>query len=120
MEPELTWEAVMAGCTGDMPSEWGVFVIDGRTVIAPNINAAMRTTQPKQLPPASVTSFEHGGGHDFDCISYADLAYAELVATSERQINAVKGEIVAAALTAMHAQRRSDGRPVPYLPEENL
>ncbi len=116
MEPEITWEAVMAGCVGDTSSDWGVFMIDGHTIIAPNITAALLTTPPKQL------SWEGHGGRPADCSapSESDIAFAAMEAAVQRVVDAVKGETVAAAMTAMHAQRRSDGRPVPYLPEENL
>ncbi len=129
-DTEVTWEALMAGCgvSDDLErlratpicgstsaATWNVYQMqDGSTVIATSLEAAMRTTPPKQL------GWEGHGPRPADGISGSELAYAELVAASERQINAVKGEIVADAMTAMHAQRRSDGRPVPYLPEEHL
>ena len=112
MEPELTWEAVMAGCTGDVSSDWGVFVIGGNVVIAPSLEAAMRTTPPKQL------GWEGNGGRPADLHAPSDEQ--DFIAAVRNILDEVKGESVAAALTAMHAQRRSDGRPVPYLPEENL
>ncbi len=135
MEPEITWEAVMAGCVGDASSDWGVFVIGGHTVIAPNINAAMRTTPPKQLPPSlngseyfplvqgdtakrPALGWEGQGGRPADIQAPSDEQ--DFIDAVRKIIDEVKGESVAAAMTAMHAQRRSDGRPVPYLPEEKL
>ncbi len=114
MEPELTWEAVMAGCVGDVSSDWGVFVIGGHTIIAPNIDAAMRCMAPTHKTPA----WEGQGGRPADLHAPSDEQ--DFIAAVRKVLDEVKGESVAAAMTAMHAQRRSDGRPVPYLPEEKL
>ena len=59
---------------------------------------------------AGAKSHEGSGARNFDAPSESDLAFAAMEAATQRLVNAVKGETVAAAMTAMHAQRRSDGQ----------
>ena len=92
----------------------GGLVIGGSVVIAPSLEAAMRTTPPRQL------GWEGHGAKPTDTISETELASAQLRDATALMVAELKGLSVDIAMTAMHAQRRSDGRPVPYLPEEKI
>ncbi len=65
------------------------------------------------------TAHEGSGARNFDGPEPPDRA-SEIAAHQQEMLRQYSADSVAAAMTAMHAQRRSDGRPVPYLPEEKV
>ena len=71
-------------------------------------------------PCAEVAEWEGAGGRP--CESPAHLAEADLARAIERQnariVACERGAQIADAITMLHGQRKPDGRPLLYIPEE--
>lgn len=61
--------------------------------------------------------FEGQGGKQFDGVDLADLQRETTELALKAMRASLQGQAVASAISALHGQKRSDGRPVPYLPE---
>lgn len=106
--------ALTLSCTNAQSAAcWGVYSIDGRTIIAPSVSAAMRTTPPRRL------GWEGYGpqAKDDPESNHVDTAMKRMADAVERMHREMAGAKVANAITAIHNQQPRDGRPARYIPE---
>lgn len=67
--------------------------------------------------PMHPPGFEGAGAQQFDGVESADILAASIKRLADWTKAATGGANVSNAISALHGQRRADGRPVPYLPE---
>lgn len=102
------------GSKPDQSVTWTMFhTTDGRTAIAPSLDAAQKLTPPRRLGWEG-----QGGRHQDGMECEAELAQAiKRLADWDWHKATEGGTHVANAITALHGQRKADGRPSVFIPE---
>lgn len=99
----------------DQSVTWTVFrTLDGRTIIAPSKEAAHNLSPPRRL------GWEGHGGANRDGVEGIDRLAGAIKIMERNVARNLGGLSVANAITALHGQRRPDGRPEFFLPDVTL
>lgn len=70
--------------------------------------------QAKKIAPPG---FEGGAAKNFDGIESEDLVEQQIRHALQQSINRVRGAELTSAISALHRQHTTDGRPMPFMPE---